>query len=72
MDLRCYDDGRPLSAEENAVLAVRKQHARSGDGGTGAAAGEPVLFHIDCYPTGSEDWIEVRRGPAGLLHDAPP
>ena len=74
MELRCYEDGRPLSPDEEAVLAVRSRADASSSGGPDAlpAGQEFALFHIDCYPAESEDWVRVRQARAGLLHETPP
>ncbi len=73
MELRCYEDGRPLSPDEQAVLAVRRgSESASGGTDTERAGGELALFHVDCYPAESGDWVLLRQGQAGLLHDTPP
>jgi hypothetical protein len=74
MELRCYLDGEPLTADENAVLAKRRE------GGAPATAAERLvsggdvraMFHVDCFPADSDEWVVVGRGLAGKLHDSPP
>ncbi len=74
MELRCYEDGRPLSPDEQAVLAMRSTPDPSTAAGTGTQAThrELALFHVDCFPAESGEWVHLRQGQAGLLHDAPP
>ncbi len=74
MELRCYEDGRPLSPDEQAILAVRGRTDPSAPAGTSArpAAQEFALFHVDCYPAEAGGWVAVRQGQAGLLHETPP
>jgi hypothetical protein len=73
MELRCYEDGRPLSPDERAILAVRSATLPASTGGadTQPATREYALFHVDCFPDSGE-WVRVREGQAGLLHDTPP
>lgn len=72
MELKCYEDGRPLSPDEQAILAVRDASPSSAGGpGTQPAAQEFALFHLDCFPD-SGGWVRVREGQAGVLHDTPP
>lgn len=74
MELRCYEDGRPLSPDEQAILAVRRGPDSLAPGTADAqpATQETALFHVDCYPADSGEWVRLRQGQAGLLHDAPP
>jgi hypothetical protein len=75
-DLACYADGHPVAADEEAVLAARRQplahYAGDRSAERSAARSEAVLFHVDCFPRDSGEWVEIGRGPAGKLHETPP
>lgn len=74
MELRCYEDGRPLSPDEQAILAVRSRSPGADAEGIGThpVEREVALFHIDCFPAEAGEWVRLREGRAGLLHDTPP